>query len=429
MTLRRAALCLMTAWASLCTVGCSASLQRPDSGACRGADGATWLESASKSLTVLRYQPGLLYDIDARGNSVPFSIGLLPADSEAVLSFPDQDRFAGADAGFASVRDRSYVYDDALVALWRVQQRDQLRAVRMLQTLAALQRSDGAWGFSFAARGDGFYNASYVRAGTVAWVVYAFARYAEQFHDARFAAVLDRGTTWLLGQRDPACGLVLAGSGRWRDAAHYDPGYLADFAATEHQIDTWFALMAAARADSALESRLHLRAAAAELEAAIERELWLDSTSRYAQGLTPAGPDLASALDAAGTWSALFALAVGRTERADGALSWVQSKHALRIAGWDGLRPYLGDPETWFVEGSLALPLALHRMGRRAAAQQAMQPFVELACSGGVPLVYSPVWAPDFPLSPATAPTVWFLFAGTEVLRGEPPFLWRERRL
>ena len=426
MTRIRAALSVVLLAATL--TACSATLVRPESGVCHGADAATWLGAASNSLVILKYQPGKLYDVDGQGHAIPQALGVLPADSEAVLSFPDQERYAGADSGFAAVRDRSYVYDDALVALWLMKQHDGVGARRILQSLAALQRSDGAWGFSFAVRGDGFYNASYVRTGAVAWTVYAFARYAEQFRDGRFAATLERGAIWLLRQRDPACGLVLAGNGRWQDASHYDPAYLADFAATEHQIDTWFALMAASTADMALESRLHLKAAAADLGAAIERELWLDTVSRYAQGLTTAGPDTGSALDAAGTWSTLFALAAGKMEHASAALDWVQRKHPIHVAGWDGLRPYVGDPPgTWFVEGSLAMPLALARMGRRAEAQKALQPFVDLACSGGVPLVYSPVWAPDFPLSPATAPTVWFLFAGSEVVRGEPPFLWRER--
>jgi len=405
-------------------------LTRPETGTCRNADGAAWLSAASNSLIILKYRPGTLYDLDRRGRPSVQGLGALPADSEAVLSFPNPERFAGGDAGFGAVRDRSFVYDDALVALWLTSRHNPSGARRILQSLAALQRSDGAWGFSFSVRGDGFYNASYVRAGTVAWTVYAFARYAEAFGDARFAATLERGVSWLLRQRDAASGLVLAGSGRWQDASSYDPAYVADFAATEHQVDAWFALTAAAGADPALEARLHLRAAVAELEAAMERELWLVTLGRYAQGLTAAGPDVGSALDAAGTWTTLFALATDQAAQATAALTWVLRQHPIRVAGWDGLRPYLGAaPATWFVEGSLALPIALARMGRLPEARKALQPFFDLACAGGVPLVYSPLWAADFPLSPATAPTVWFLFAGAEVLRGEPAFLWRERRL
>ena len=58
-------------------------------------------------------------------------------------------------------------------------------------------------------------------------------------------------------------------------------------------------------------------------------------------------------------------------EHASAALDWVQRKHPIHVAGWDGLRPYVGDPPgTWFVEGSLAMPLALARMGRRAEAEE-----------------------------------------------------------
>ena len=414
--------------ASCLSAACSGAPVRPAEGPCHNADAATWLEKASHSITLLPYHPGPLYDIDARGRAVATRLGALPADSEAVLSFPDQGRFDGADGGFANVRDRSFVYDDALVALWLTHQGDGHGARRVLQTLAALQRNDGAWGFSFAARTDGFYNASYVRAGTVAWALYAFARYADAFHDHRFSPKIERATVWLLHQRDPGCGLVLAGSGKWRDAEHYDPAYVADFAATEHQIDAWFALRAVALADPGIEARLHVAQAAVDLEGAIERELWLEGLGRYAQGLRTEGPDLGSALDAAGTWAAIYAAAVQRSEHADLGLDWVRRTHAITVNGWPGWRPYADlAPETWFVEGSLALPLALHRLGRGDEARKALQPMVDLACTAGVPLVYSPVWAEDFPLSPAVAPTVWFLLAGAEVARGEPPFLWRER--
>lgn len=418
----------MWLWAACLCASCSGALLRPEEGPCHNADAATWLEKASHSLTLLPYHPGPLYDVDGQGRAVATRLGALPADSEAVLSFPDQERFGGADPGFANVRDRSFVYDDALVALWLTHRRDAQGARRVLQTLAALQRSDGAWGFSFAARTDGFYNASYVRAGTVAWALYAFARYAEAFHDGRFSPQIERATIWLLRQRDPGCGLVLAGSGRWSDAEHYDPDYVADFAATEHQIDTWFALRAVALADAGLEARLHVNQAAADLEGAIERELWLPGLGRYAQGLRTDGPDLGSALDAAGTWAALYAHAVQRSEHAARGLDWVQRTHTITVNGWPGWRPYAGQaPETWFVEGSLALPLALQRIGRHDQARQAIQPMLDLACAAGVPLVYSPVWAEDFPFSPAVAPTVWLLFAGTEIVRGDPAFLWRER--
>jgi hypothetical protein len=319
----------------------------------------------------------------------------------------------------------------ALAVLWRLQHGDRHAARRLVRTLTFLQRSDGAWGFSFNAEGDGFYNAAYVRAGTVAWAVYAVARYRQQTGDAEVAETLRNGVTWLLQRRDPATGLLQAGQGRWVSADRFHPDDPAPFSATEHVIDAWFALRAAAVADPALAASLKLDAAAAQVARALELYLWIDTSGRYGQGMslgriaTPR--DNGSALDAAGTWSALFALQHGARQRALRMLDWVDARHATTVAGWRGLRPYAGEPpDMWFVEGSVARALALHRLGRRTAARGALQAFAALACQAGVPLPYAPTWQPDFPLAPAAAPTLWFLLAAHEI-GGSEAFLWRER--
>ncbi len=410
-------------------LGCaSPALVRPTLGDCAHPEARLWFDKAAKSLVIQPYQPRKAYDQDARNQVIPFAMGPLPPDSTAVLSYPYPERFEGARPGFLLMRGRSFVYDDALVALWLTSQGDHDGARRILQTLAALQRPDGAWGFGFQVTGDGFYNAAYVRTGAVAWAIYALARWQSASHDLRFASTLDRSARWLLAQKHEGNGLYDAGTGRWTDDSHFEPEFVANFAATEHQIDAWFALMATADAAPALDAELHLRAAATELAGAIERGLWLQKDERYAQGRTREYPDFHSALDASGTWAALYALAAVHPGRAKDVLDFVQVHHQIEVAGWQGLRPYQDQPpETWFVEGSLARPLALHRLGQTDAARKALQPFTDLACAGGVPLVYSPVWAQDFPLSPATAPTVWFLFAASEIAGGQAPFLWTEK--
>lgn len=418
------------AWGLLVVVatGCSAALVRPDDGACRGADLATWAERAAASIVTHPYRPVAVYDVGPRGLALVFRPGPIDPDARAVVSYPDPARFPGQEPGFDRVRDRSFVYDDALVALWLTSRGDRDGARRILSTLAALQRPDGAWGFSFQTGRDGFYNAGYVRAGTVAWVVYAFARHASRFGETRWSSTIDRGVAWLVRQQDQETGLVFAGLGRWVSPEVFDPNWVGRFAATEHQLDAWFAFQAVQKADPAVAGRWQLARAAQGLVAAVDAFLWRAGEGRYAQGVAGAGIDEGSALDASGTWAALYDLALGRDIRSEAALQWVQAHHAIDVEGWTGLRPYEAKaPDTWFIEASLAVPLALARLGRREQAREALQPFADLACAGGVPLVYSPVWATDFPLSPATAPTVWFLFAAAEVVGGEPPFLWSER--
>jgi len=403
---------------------CATALHRPPDGPCAGADPATWLEYAARSLTFAAWQPrGPTYDQTGRA-PVAVAVRAPPSDALAVLSYPDPARFAGGPDGFERLARRSFVYDDALAIVWLVARDDLDRARRVADTLAALQRPDGAWGFSFAVDGDGFYNAAYVRAGTVAWVAYALSIWQRAAGDRRFASSLGRAVDWLVAQAGPE-GLVRAGRGRWVDRETFDPDWPADFAATEHQIDAWFALRAAARADPELAAAVAVPIG--RLEAAIDDVLWSDGEGRYLQGWSAGRRDGGSALDAAGTWAALYDLARGRPHRARRALDWIATHHTIEVGGWRGYRPYATEgPPALFVEGAIAEAAALHRLGQRDDARRVFATWTDLACAGGVPLVYSPSWHTDFPLSPAAAPTLWFLLVGRE-LRGEGAVLWTER--
>ncbi len=424
--MRRLGIVAAVIGAVLLITSCTAALVRPQSGPCRGASSDLWLAKASASLGVQPYQPGPAYDVDARGSAVAVPTLKPAAGAMAVQSYPEPDRFAGAPRGFLALSSRSFVYDNALYVLWALQQGRPAQARAVLLTLQSLQLPEGGWGFSFAFREDGFYNAGYLRAGAIAWVVYALAKYQAATGDLQFAPTLRRGCQWLL-QAEGGTGLLRAGRGRWASDEAFDPDWPADFTATEHQIDGWFALTAAAAADPALATELALLAAAARIREQMLGVLWIHEQGRFAQGVASGVVDRVSALDASGTWGALWAHANGLNDRAAAALDHVSAVHSLDVLGWPGWRPYQpGAPETWFVEGSLARALALQRLGQPELAAKAFGVAVELACAGGVPLVYSPQWAADFPLSPAAAPTLWFLMVGEE-LRGRPAALWTER--
>ncbi len=389
-------------------------------------DTATWLAKAEKSLVFAPFRlTGPAYDQDHR-HAVPISIGRVDPEALAVVSYPYPSRFAGADPGFEQLAQRSFVYDDALAVLWLTHNGEVPKARRIALSLQALQRPDGCWGFSFTTQGDGFYNAGYIRAGTVAWAAYALVRYQAHSGDTAFAGTIERALLWLQGQTDSS-GLVRGGRGRWIDGDTFDPDYVADFVAMEHQIDVWFLWQAVLRHDPELADRLLLATAASRMTAAIDRQLWMRDDSRYGQGAHLGVLDDISALDAAGTWAALFDIARDRRDRAEGALRYVERAHAVQVAGWPGFRPYLpGPPTTWFVEGSLARVLGWLRLGEHERAEHAFAPVVALACAGDVPLVYAPRWDTDFPLSPAAAPTLWFLLVGKE-LQGKGSVVWAER--
>ena len=310
------------------------------------------------------------------------------------------------------------------MALVRLSEGRKEESRQLLSTLAALQDAQGAWGFSFNVRGDGFYNAGYIRTGVVSWVLYAMARYTEVTADRRFVPNMRRAGAWLKAQLDPSNGLIRGGKGRWvNGGARFEPTHVATWASTEHNVDAWFALRLAVKLDpqgpwpdpSALQK-------------AIASRLWMAGQGRYARGIQGTKRDTVVALDAAGTWSALHAIASRQTSRAVRALTFVDERLGFQEAGWHAHRP---DSEVgvdlWFVEGSVARGMALSRLGQPIRAKRALSQLAQWACARGLPLAYSSRWHRDFPLTPAAAPTAWFVLAAREVIRGEAPFLWRSR--
>lgn len=410
----------VAATAALVVAGCSGVVVAPDGDSrCKHPDPAKLAHAAVAALKVVPFLPRPLYGTDASGKGVPFPLGDLTADARAVITYPYPTRFTGAPAGLSRLANRSYTYDNALYALWMTAERDQAAAAAVLQTLVALQRDDGAWGFSFDARLGNFYNGGYVRTGVVAWVVYALARYQAHFKDPRFAAATEKGARWLSGRYDAKLGLLRGGFGKWLDdGARFEPGYIADWASTEHNVDAFFAFRELERAG------LSGGRSSVELADTISTRLFIASERRYAQGLQVSGLDRVSALDAAGTWTALFALAANQPQRASYALEWIARHHKVQDGGWRGFKPYRKGPQVWFVEGSMAHALVDHRLGRSAPAKALLMEAARLACVGGVPLLYSTSWAKDFPATPAAAPTLWYALVAREVAGGAEPFLW-----
>lgn len=409
-------------------LGCTTALERPEGGRCARQPLAPALASANGWLRLVPYAPQRPYDIGARGEAIALALRPVPDGALAVLSYPEPRKHAGGDDAFHRLYHRSFTYDNALAILWLVADGRLAEARQIAQTLAVVQRDDGAWGFGFATHGDGFINAGYVRTGTVAFVAYALARYQLASGDRSFAGQLRDAMRWLIAQRRHSAGLLVAGQGRWLSGERFEPDWRAEFAATEHQIDAWFAFAAMQRAEPAWSADHDVRGHQLALADAIRRVLWLPDERRFAQGArADYGVDHGSALDAAGTWGALWWLAQGDPARAQEALRWAEVTHAVRPHGWEGLRPYLTEPpETWFVEGSVAAALVHARLGQRDKAAAQLGQLAELACVGGPGLVYAVDWADDFPLSPAAGPTLWFLLAGREFLEPSRAGLWDE---
>lgn len=404
--------------------GCGGGLvvTPPADGRCASAEPWSWATAASDALQTRPFRRRQLYDLDANNKPVPFEPGPC-ADCAAVVSYPAPTRHPGGPDGLERLVDRSFTYDNALYALLRVEEGRKSAARAVLDTLAALQRVDGAWGFSFAIEHDGFYNLGYVRSGAVAWVLYAMARYERRYGEGRYRVAMRRAAGYLRDRLEPNVGLILGGYGRWSaDGASFEPLARADWASTEHNIDAAFALRAAALADPEggyLDG--------ARLAAAIAERLFLGADGHYARGARPDGLDAEPALDAVGTWSALLDVQRGDAARAAAVLAATDRLLGGVDGPWRIWRPGDDNPaQTWFVEGSVARAIALHRLGRSEQARADLAQLARWACAGGVPLTYASRWAKDFPVTPAVAPTVWFVFAAREVLGIAPPSLWAE---
>jgi len=347
-----------------------------------------------------------------------------PANTGRRLQFPPGARpralVSYGDAGPGDpLRDRSFLYDDALALLWLTATGDQEAARDLAATLLALQSEDGTWGFSFSVA-DGFYNAAYVRAGAVAWVAHALAVYARRFRDVAADIAATRGARALLQARRPdgpaAPGLVEGGRGRWSpDERSFFPGFRLRAAITEHQLDAQMALAQLAPA------------AADDLAQRIVASLWLQGEGRFAVAADESGPDPGRALDAAGGWGALWLASRGDLARARRSLKYTVAAFATRGSDVPGFRPYLDpvdgplsamEPDLVFVEGTLGVGLAAHRLGERTVAEAALETAVRLACRYGPGVPYANRPAHGFPVRPAAAPTLWFLFLDHELNGG-----------
>ncbi len=333
----------------------------------------------------------------------------------AVLSYP---------TGPASVQGRTFLYDQALAILWYTWVGEVQTAKRLATTLIDVQMANGAWGFSFQAQGEQFYDRRYVRTGAVAWAAWALAYYGDTIGDGQAVEAALEALKFLDTKRIDAQGnqnheLYTAGLG------YHDPqtgqrtlGVPLDFVVTEHQLDIHMVL-----------ATFHRARAEALAERVVDR-LWIEEEGRFAVGAHGEELDRRRALDAAGGWGALWLLSVGQTELARQSLGYTVAHFGADRYG--GYVPYLDeideyDPqeEVVFVEGSLGVALAALRLGEPDLARQILLGTAQLGCDGGPGIPYADRRRGSFADTPALAPTIWFLMVEREMRTGKraPVFL------
>lgn len=344
------------------------------------------------------------------------------APALALLSFPQASTSLGR---------RSYLYDNALALLWFAWTGQNARARALARTLRFLQLDDGSWGYSFHLDHPDDRHSRYIRSGAVAWAAHALGYFGSQVGDPGALLSARRAARFLdamrLGGPGPARGLVSAGRGLPGTLLDAPPSPKLDFAVSEHQFDAHPVL---AR---------FFPMAARRLAARMLEVLWLRRPGRFAVAAGAERVDTRRALDAAGAWGALWLAGTGHAALAQKSYAFARQTfgtHAL-VVGEEhgapvtrklaGFRPYADDidgydihaaPDHIFVEGSMSMGLAAHRLGDAKTAREMLQTGIALGCMGPPGLPYSTVELPGFSTHPAAAPTLWFLFLEREMASG-----------
>lgn len=334
----------------------------------------------------------------------------------------------------AALLERSYCYDQALALQTALAMEDRATAGQMLKGLLSLQRCTGPQSGAFVfstpqtntAAGDPIY-----RTGAHAVALYAVLTYlssASLFDPLRrwAASAADRATRWLLRQQVTSgemAGLLTGGWGAWDTSGELDPAARIDWASTEHNLDAWHALRRAA----VVLPRPGCAEAAATVDAATRRLLWMPVENRFAQGWNESGLDRTDPLDVH-SWGAIFLAATGRAADAGATLAQCRG-FAVTDAGVSGYLAFRPQPAVPFLvravwlEGSFGVALAYSRLGRDADCSALLGSLLPAQRpDGSFPAATSPAPAQDLTTASSVAATTWFVLAARP---NHPDSIWQ----
>jgi len=376
------------------------------------------------------------------------------------------------DPAYRFIYGRSFVYDDALGAIALTMLGDYRQAEFVLNAMTRLVRPDGSLWFAYNTQNGwpevGDTSGAIIRAGSVAWVGYAFTYYltvrAKEKPDFSTSDPLGKEyckaasaiASFLLANqvKDPSdkrYGLLTGGSGSstvTMEAGSARPAEVYSsqpvrWVSMEHNIDAWFFLRALGR----LTPDANL-SAAVDLITARLADLWSDKDGQFFQGILENGKlDVSLPLDGA-SWGALYLLAQGRREQASVCVEEMRTRFSSEADGLHGYLPYGSEPvytdervnkyffpdepgklwrDTPFVwaEGSLGAAVALARTGNSAEAASIVDSFRGLAVAGGIRYASAPVQY-QFTDYPSVASTAWYIIC-VEALKGRASadLFWR----
>ena len=261
---------------------------------------------------------------------------------------------------------------------------------------------------------NGQVDQAYIRAGAMAWVCYAYAIYMSMALDYTPALYLQRMLNFLLtlqsSDSDLRNGLLYLGYGKYQDPGYqFIPG-VQTTVSTEHNVDAYFAFKRAAKALPTAATQLlktgaingsqaaslnatavTVSAVADTISAKLTANLYVPPATdpgHFAQGASSSGLDTSQALDASGTWAALFCDSTGDDTKATECLKFVYQKFYLQnqqvllssasssynqayqqLQNFNGFKPYndsaggySGSPASVWQEGTWGMIAALLRL-------------------------------------------------------------------
>jgi hypothetical protein len=270
---------------------------------------------------------------------------------------------------------------------------------------------------------NGQVDLAYIRSGAMAWVAYAYSVYMERTGDfSRAALGLQSMLNFLFSIQSTAAdlrqNLIMIGWGQYQDPGyHYVPAQQTAVS-TEHNVDCYFAFNEAARVLPTAAQNLYdqglitldqfnslnatastASSKASQVRTAILNQLWIPAADgvkgHFAQGASSSGLDTSLALDASGTWAALFCHEIGDDSKAVECLEFIFENFFLtnqqilessatnsynetyeQLTPFDGFKPYAdssggysGSPASVWMEGTWGALAAYLRLYSNASLQ------------------------------------------------------------
>lgn len=344
------------------------------------------------------------------------------------------------------LQQRTWIYDTALSVYAYTSFGDYATAKTLIDRALIEQEASGSFPFSFDIFIGVDFAPAYIRTGANAWFGAAMAYYTKKSGDTQFLSKMQLLGDWILTQQvtnetDPRYGLCTGGEGAFAVSGYiYTPG-TQSWCSVEHNFDCHMFLKELF--SFTLDEKYHK--AYDLIEKGLMEKAWIESESRFAQGIRPEGLDTSWALDMC-TWGGLFLTSIQEWGKAERTFQTALNVYAVYNASvvmstdpnyynqvfsststFDGFKPYYDDgngvytgaPDVVWAEGTWGFIMLGKRLGKDVSqfenSMYSMQDNV--TNSNGAMLAYTATYADlpwEFHAWPATNPCAWLILTNLD---------------